>query len=145
MGNNQKSIYYIVRTSKETQLCEGRTLIGAVVVLRTPLATFWDPTLEICLAAHADLGGEKLPPSKKNCAIDPARCLATPTYQVCYLIPSELGEISISQKKVFFCENLSTPGELALKVSVKQLAKCQLFWSKKLTFAMVSFSANIRS
>ena len=100
LGKIQKSIYR-VRTTKETQLCQGRTLIGAVVVLRKPLATFWDPILEICLAAHADLGGKKYPHRKKNCAIDPARCLATPTYQVCYLIPSELGEISI-QKKSFF-------------------------------------------
>ena len=46
--------------------------------------------------------GKKYPHRKKNCAIDPANCLATPTYQVCYLIPSELGEISISQKNLFF-------------------------------------------
>ena len=101
LGNNQKSLY-IVRTSKETQLCQGRTLTGAVVVLRTPLATFGGPILEICLAAHAYLRGEKLPSSKKNCAIDQARGLANPTYRVYYLIPSELGEISISKKKVFF-------------------------------------------
>ena len=100
LGKIQKSIYR-VRTTKETQLCQGRTLIGAVVVVRMPLATFWDPILEFCLAAHADLREKKITPTKKNSAIDQARCLASPTYLVCYLTPSELGEISNPKKKFF--------------------------------------------
>ena len=37
-----------------------------------------------------------------KCAIDQARCLASPTYPVYYLTPSELGEISIQKNGFFF-------------------------------------------
>ena len=69
-----------------------------------PYATrdFLVPILKICLAAHAYLGEKKITPTKKKCAIDQARCLASPTYLVYYLTPSELGEISNSKKRVFF-------------------------------------------
>ena len=82
-----------------------------------PYATrdFLGPILKICLAARAYLREKKITPTKKKCAIDQARCLASPTYPVYYLTPSELGEISIPQKK---CGNLSALGELALKSKV---------------------------
>ena len=65
-----------------------------------PYATrdFLGPILQFCLAAHAYLREKKITPTKKKSAIDQARCLASPTYPVYYLTPSELGEISNSKK-----------------------------------------------
>ena len=65
VGENQKSMY-IVRTTKETQLCQGRTLIGVVVVFLTPLATFWVLILKMYLAAHAYLREKKITLIKKK-------------------------------------------------------------------------------
>ena len=81
-----------------------------------PYATrdFLGPHFENVPTCASIFEREKKCLQKKKCGIDQARCLASPTYQVYYLTPSELGEISIPKKKFFF-GNLSALSELALK------------------------------
>ena len=82
-----------------------------------PYATrdFLDPHFGNLPSCACIFGREKNHPHQKKCAIDQARCLASPTYPVYYLTPSELGEISISKKNA---ENVSTLGELALSTQI---------------------------
>ena len=68
-----------------------------------PYATrdFLGPHFEILPRCACIFEREKIIPTKKNSAIDQARCLASPTYLVYYLTPSELGEISNAKKSFF--------------------------------------------